>query len=147
MKRIDSCTIWAKFKVWIYQNYFVPSKHFFLCVSDITPSQLASVQRQITRFLKSWLNLPRCATLASIFHPKSLGFKHFLNSVNWHSSLLCKPWRPPLTLRFKTFNQFLHVFPSSPQPVFRPYKRPEILCHPTPSTAMNTVTGKARKIY
>ena len=62
--------------MWIYQNYFVPSIHFFLCVSDITPSQLASIQRQITRFLKSWLNLPRCATLASIFHPKSLGIKH-----------------------------------------------------------------------
>ena len=80
MKRIDSCTIRGEFKVWIYQNYFVPSTHFFLsdffCVSDITPSQLASIQRQITRFLKSWLNLPKCATLASIFHPKSLGIKH-----------------------------------------------------------------------
>ena len=76
MKRIDSCTIRGEFKVWIYQNYFVPSTHFFLCISDITPSQLASIQRQITRFLKSWLKLPKCATLALIFHPKSLGNTH-----------------------------------------------------------------------
>ena len=48
MKRIDSCTIWGEFKLWIYQNYVVLSIHFFLCVSDITPSQLASIQRQIT---------------------------------------------------------------------------------------------------
>ena len=26
MKRIDSCTIRAEFKVWIYQNYFVPMR-------------------------------------------------------------------------------------------------------------------------
>ena len=76
MKRIDSGIILGEFKVWIYQNYFAPSIHFILCVSVITPSQLASIQRQVTRFLKSWLNLPRCVTLASIFYPKSLGIKH-----------------------------------------------------------------------
>ena len=76
MKRIDSYTILDEFKVWIYQNYFVPSIHFLLCLSDITPSQLASIQCQITRFLKSWLKLPKCATLALIFHPKSLGNTH-----------------------------------------------------------------------
>ena len=76
MNRIDGCNIWGEFKVWIYQNYFIPSLHFYLCVSNITPKQLTSTQHHVTRFLKSWLNLPKCATLASIFHPNSLGIRY-----------------------------------------------------------------------
>ena len=76
LNRIDCCNIRGEFKVWIYQNYFIPSLHFYLCVSNITPNQLTSTQRHVTRFLKSWLNLPKCATLASIFHPNSLGIRY-----------------------------------------------------------------------
>jgi hypothetical protein len=112
MNRIDKCIIRGEFKVWIYQHYFVPSLRFLLCVSSITGSQIASIQRHITRFLKSWLALPNCATLASIFHPHSLAIKYLphyqeeaqltlLHTINSSSDpLICDIGnisRPPLS--------------------------------------------------
>ena len=33
---------------------------------------LAALQRKLTKFMKRWLNLPRCCTLATVYHPEVL---------------------------------------------------------------------------
>ena len=71
MQKIDKATIRGEYKLWIYQHYLAPSLLFFLAVNGISKSQITSIQRHISRYIKLWLNLPRCATLAAIFHPIS----------------------------------------------------------------------------
>lgn len=54
----------------MYESYLVPSLHFNLQVDAITDASIKKLQKKVTRYLKRWLNLPRCANLASIFHPE-----------------------------------------------------------------------------
>ena len=58
--------------MWIYKQYLVPSLRFVLSVNAINQTTLLNIQRRATRYIKSWLNLPRCCTLAPIFHPDIL---------------------------------------------------------------------------
>ena len=72
MQRIDERPIRGEFKVWIWKNYLAPSLHFLLMVDVISESSVLKIQKKITKFIKKWLNLPRCCTLSAVFHPDVL---------------------------------------------------------------------------
>ena len=72
LKKIDERPIRGEYKVWIYKHYVATSVFFLLAVDAISESTIKSIQSGATRFIKKWLNLPRCATLASVFHPEVL---------------------------------------------------------------------------
>ena len=40
--------------------------------SSLTKQTVATIQKKVTKYIKRWLNLPRCCTLATIFHPDVL---------------------------------------------------------------------------
>jgi hypothetical protein len=72
LSSIDKRPIRGEYKLWIYKHYLVPSLRFVLSVNAINHTTLLDIQRRATRYIKSWLNLPRCCTLAPIFHPDTL---------------------------------------------------------------------------
>ena len=72
LSSIDKRPIRGEYKLWIYKQYLVPSLRFVLSVNAINQTTLLNIQRRATRYIKSWLNLPRCCTLAPIFHPDIL---------------------------------------------------------------------------
>ena len=41
-------------------------------VDLISENALATLQCKLTKFIKRWLNLPRCCTLATVYHPEVL---------------------------------------------------------------------------
>ena len=72
VKNIDNRPIRGEFKIWILKNYLAPSLYFLLMVDLISENALATLQRELTKFIKRWLNLPRCCTLAAVYHPEVL---------------------------------------------------------------------------
>ena len=48
------------------------SLHFLLMVDLLKKDSVNKIQSKVTKFIKRWLNLPKCCTLASIFHPEVL---------------------------------------------------------------------------
>ena len=72
LRLIEQRPVRGEYKVWIYKNYLAPSLFFLLAVDAIPESTIKSLQNSATRFIKKWLNLPRCATPAAIFHPEVL---------------------------------------------------------------------------
>ena len=59
-------------KVSIWKNYLAPSLHFKLMVQLLKKNSVRKIQGKVTKFIKNWLKLPKCCTLASIFHPEVL---------------------------------------------------------------------------
>ena len=49
-------------------------------------NSLVSIQQKLTKFIKKWLNLPRCCTLAAIYHPDVLKLQ-FLPQCREHAKL------------------------------------------------------------
>ena len=45
---------------------------FLLMVDLISENSLASIQQKLTKYIKRWLNLPQCCTLAAVYHPDVL---------------------------------------------------------------------------
>ena len=72
VKNIDNRTIRGEFKIWILKNYLAPSLYFQLIVDLISENTLASIQHKLTKFIKRWLNLSQCCTLAAVYHPEVL---------------------------------------------------------------------------
>ena len=60
LKRIDERPIRGEYKVWIWKNYLAPSLHFQLMVQLLKKESVRKIQGKVTKFLKSWLNLPKC---------------------------------------------------------------------------------------
>ena len=58
-------------KVWIWKNYLAHSLRFMLMVDTVKESVLVKIEK-VTKYIKRWLNLPRCCTLETIFHPDVL---------------------------------------------------------------------------
>ena len=56
--------------------YLVPSLLFNLTIDRISQSTINKLQTRVTSLLKCWLHIPRCATLASIFHPDVTNFRY-----------------------------------------------------------------------
>ena len=57
----------GEYKVWIYKCYLILSVLFNLTVDRISPATSKKVQSKITSHLKKCVELPQCATLASLF--------------------------------------------------------------------------------
>ena len=72
LRKIHSRPIRGEFKTWIYKCHLVSSLRFLLTVDHISLTPIKKIQTQATSFLKKWLNVPRCATIASLFHPELL---------------------------------------------------------------------------
>lgn len=73
MCAIDSRPIRGEYKAWIYKSYLAPSIQFHLSVDKISANV---TQRRATSLLKKWLKIPRCATLAVLFHPEILNIPY-----------------------------------------------------------------------
>ena len=76
LDKIDRLPIRGEFKVWIYKSYLVPSLTFNLAVDVISAPTIKKIQSKATSYLKRWLKLPKCATLASMFHPGVCNLPH-----------------------------------------------------------------------
>ena len=63
---MDDRPIRGEFKVWIWKNH---SLCFMLMVDPVKENVLVKTQKKVTKYIKRWLNLPRCCTLATVFHP------------------------------------------------------------------------------
>jgi len=79
--QIDQRPIRGEYKAWIYKFYLVPSLFFNLAVDHIPKSTINKLQTRASSFLKRWLNIPKCATLASLFHPEVAIFLTSLMSM------------------------------------------------------------------
>ena len=87
LSAIDSRPIRGEFKVWIYKSYLAPSIQFHLSVDKISVGVVKKIQCRVTSLLKKWLKIPRCATLAALFHPEILNIPylpHLLEKSKFH---------------------------------------------------------------
>ena len=76
---LNAANVRGEYKVWCLQHYLLPSIKFHLATNVISKSQITNTQKTITRYLRSWLNLPQCITPAALFHPHSLNISHLSN--------------------------------------------------------------------
>jgi hypothetical protein len=76
LKAIDQRPIRGEYKSWILKHYVAPSLYFLMMVDSFSESFIQNMQKQITKHLKRWLNIPRSATLATLFHPQVLKFPY-----------------------------------------------------------------------
>ena len=72
LSHINSSLVRPEYKLKVYTSYALPSLRFHLTVHDLTKTQLSSLDALSTRFLKSWLSLPPCATTSVLYDPLSL---------------------------------------------------------------------------
>ena len=72
IRLIEQKPVRGEYKVWVYKNSLAHSLIFLLKVDDIPEPTIKSLHNSATRFINKWLNLPRFATPAAIFHPKVL---------------------------------------------------------------------------
>ena len=64
---IDSAMVRGGYKMWIYQNYFLPSIRFLLTVHDINVTDLTKLDAIAHKFMKKWAGVPVCGKNL-IFH-------------------------------------------------------------------------------
>ena len=50
----------GEYKMWIYQNYFLPSIRFLLTVHDITVTDLTKLNAIAHKFMKNRAGVPVC---------------------------------------------------------------------------------------
>ena len=66
VEEINKRPIRGEYKSWILQHYLAPSVYFLLMVDLISNTSISNI------LVKKWLNLPRCCTLATLYHPHVL---------------------------------------------------------------------------
>ena len=64
-----------EYKLWIYANYFLPSKRFLLTVHTLTQTQLKTLDTLTDKAIKIWAGVPRSATNAVIHMKEALDMK------------------------------------------------------------------------
>ena len=72
LKRMDECEVRDEFKLWMFQNYFLPSVRFILTVHELTPSSLKVLDSLSNIYLKKWAGLPNCTTMKVVHSSASL---------------------------------------------------------------------------
>ena len=68
LKNIESTNIRPEFKVRIYTHYAMSSIRFALTVHDLTSTQRKSLDSLTTRYMKSWLGMPKCGATSAIIY-------------------------------------------------------------------------------
>ena len=69
MERIDKSFVREEYKLWIYKEYFLPSKRFLLTVHTLTATHLKLLDTLSDKFVKKWTGLP-CSATNAIIHLK-----------------------------------------------------------------------------
>ena len=62
LENINKLNIRPEYKLWIYENYFLPSHRFLLTVHDINFTHLKKLDTLSDKFVKKWAGLPPSAT-------------------------------------------------------------------------------------
>ena len=73
--RIEKSMVRNEFKLWIYANYFLPSKRFLLTVHTLTQTQLKTLDTLTDKAIKTWVGVPKSATNAVIHMKQALDIK------------------------------------------------------------------------
>jgi hypothetical protein len=66
MDRIEKCFVRNEYKLWMYKEYFLPSKRFLLTVHTLTATHLKLLDTMTDQYVKKWAGLPKSATNAII---------------------------------------------------------------------------------
>ena len=64
-----------EYKLWIYINYFLPSKRFLLTIHTLTETHMKQLDTLTDKAIKKWSGLPPSATNAIIHMEQGLGVK------------------------------------------------------------------------
>ena len=75
LKNIDSLLIRDEYKVKIYSEYLLPASRFILTVHTLSSTSLDRLDSMSRKYLKSWLNLPPCATVPILHNQNFLDIK------------------------------------------------------------------------
>ena len=75
LDNIDSLLIRNEFKVKIYRDYLLPASRFILTVHTLSSTNLDRLDSLSRKYLKSWLNLPPCATVPILHNQNFLDIK------------------------------------------------------------------------
>ena len=52
LKRISEANVRGEYKVWVYNNYLMPSLDFYVAVGEFSKSQILNLQKILTKYLK-----------------------------------------------------------------------------------------------
>ena len=66
LENLDKTLIRKEYKLWIYQNYLIPSIRFIMTIHDLTKSDLNKLDVFTDKYVKMWSSLPPSATNAVI---------------------------------------------------------------------------------
>ena len=75
MERIQKSEVRSEYKLWIYVNYFLPSKRFLLTVHNLTSTSLMKLDRLTDKYVKMWCGIPPSATNAILHMPEGLNVR------------------------------------------------------------------------
>ena len=64
-----------EYKLWMYDNYFLPSKRFLLTIHNLTQTQLKSLDTLTDKAIKRWAGVPRSATNVMLHMKEGLNIK------------------------------------------------------------------------
>ena len=59
---IDNTMVRPEYKMWMYENYFLPSMRFLLTVHDITETHLTTLDSICNKHIKKWTGVARSGT-------------------------------------------------------------------------------------
>ena len=68
---IDNLLIRGEYKLRMYNEYLIPASRFLLSVHTLSSTSINKLESLTRRKIKTWLNLPRCAT-PSVLHVENL---------------------------------------------------------------------------
>ena len=72
LRNLSKRPIRGEYKLWIYRHHIAPSFNFQWSINALSKSTLTKLESVSTKCLKKWLNLPRNATRAILYHPEVL---------------------------------------------------------------------------
>ena len=75
ISHIDKAMVRNEYKLWMYDNYFLPSKRFLLTIHNLTQTQLKSLDTLTDKAIKRWAGVPRSATNVMIHMKEGLNIK------------------------------------------------------------------------
>ena len=75
IENIEKAFVRNEYKLWIYNNYLLPSKRFLLTVHTLTQTQLQTLDTLTDKALKRWIGVPRSATNVVLHMKQTLDIK------------------------------------------------------------------------
>ena len=75
LDNIEKSMVRNEYKLWMYSQYFLPSKCFILTIYTLTDTQLKLLDTLTDKSVKKWAGLPPSATNAILHMKEGLNFK------------------------------------------------------------------------